>query len=81
MEKYVEKLQKEDIVEFAKKNGVILEQSETDFIYQYLKQHWKVIFYGTEEDAIEAMKTLRLETRKKALELLRFYKQKYNKFL
>lgn len=77
----MEKLEKEDVVTFAAKNGVVLEQSETDFIYQYLKQHWRVVFYGTEEDAIEAMKTLRLETRKKALELIRFYKEKYKKFL
>ncbi len=36
---YVNKMQKEDIIKFAKKNNLVVSDAEIDFVYSFIKNH------------------------------------------
>lgn len=43
---YVNRMTKEDISKFALKQGIILDESELDTIYNYIKKDYKTFIYG-----------------------------------
>lgn len=36
---YINKMQKEDIIKFAKKNNLVVSDAEIDFVYSFIKNH------------------------------------------
>jgi len=70
---YIDKIEKEDINNFAKKQGIILEENELDTVYTYLKQHWRTFYYGNPKEILNELKTKLSETTYNKIEQL--YKQ------
>ncbi|MGM9881992.1 MAG: hypothetical protein ACI31S_04035 [Bacilli bacterium] len=57
IEEYVNRLKKSDIVFFALKQGIILDSTETDIIYDYIKKNYKTIIYGNPKDILLEIKS------------------------
>lgn len=53
---YVNRLKKDDIVKFALKQGIILEDSELDTIYNYIKKDYKTFIYGNPRAVLDEVK-------------------------
>lgn len=53
---YVNRLTKDDIVKFALKQGIILEDSELDTIYNYIKRDYKTFIYGNPRAVLDEIK-------------------------
>ena len=70
---YIDKIEKEDINNFAKKQGIILEENELDIVYTYLKKHWRTFYYGNPKEILNELKTKLSETTYNKIEQL--YKQ------
>lgn len=45
---YVNKMQKEDIINFAKKNNLIVSEAEIDFVYSFIKSHHQEVLKNPE---------------------------------
>ena len=46
LETYIKKLKKEHIIEYAKKNNIILQSNEVDIIYEYMTKYFKIFYSG-----------------------------------
>ncbi len=53
---YVKRLKKEDINNFALKQGVVLEDFELDIIYDYIKKYYKTFIYGNPRPILDEVK-------------------------
>lgn len=53
---YIKKLKKEDIYNYALKEGVPLEDYELDIIYNYIKKDYKTIIYGNTRKILDELK-------------------------
>ena len=53
---YIKKLKKEDIYNYALKEGVPLENYELDIIYNYIKKDYKTIIYGNTRKILDELK-------------------------
>lgn len=53
---YVKKLKKEDIYNYALKEGIPLEDYELDIIYNYIKKDYKTIIYGNIRKILDELK-------------------------
>ncbi|MCI8445974.1 MAG: DUF2624 family protein [Bacilli bacterium] len=79
---YVKKITKEDIVLFAKKNNIELDEKEVDILYEQLQKNWKVFLYENPTPIFKELKTkLNSDTYEKGVELFFSMKQKYQSFL
>ena len=58
---YIDKIEKEDINNFAKKQGIILKKMSW-IQYIYLKQHWRTFYYGNPKEILNELKTKLSET-------------------
>lgn len=54
---YVRRLTKEDIVNFAKSQGIILEEQELNTIYTYVKKYYKTFIYGNPRPILDELKS------------------------
>ena len=54
---YVKRLTKEDINNFALKQGVSLTEEELDIIYNYVKKDYKTVIYGNPRVILDELKT------------------------
>lgn len=82
IQKYVEKITKEDIRMFATSNSVSLCDEEIDILYMELKKNWKVFLYGNPTPIFSELKTkVSPTTYEKGVELFYTMKQKYQSFL
>ena len=45
---YINKMQKEDIIKFAKKNNLSVSESEIDFVYSFIKSHHQEVLKNPE---------------------------------
>jgi hypothetical protein len=54
---YVKRLTKDDIVKFAKSQGIILENEEVDTIYTYIKKYYKTFIYGNPRPILDELKS------------------------
>lgn len=81
IEKNVEKLKTSDILEFAFKNGVSLSDEQAFYILNYLKTNWKEALTESDQVLVQKLYFLDEETKRKALQLLQFYRNKYKNFL
>ena len=43
---YVNRMQKQDVNNFAIKQGITLDNEELDIIYNYIKNNYKTLIYG-----------------------------------
>lgn len=82
IEKYVNKIDKKDIIKFAEENNVTLNQNEVDLIYDNIKLHWKQIIFNDHNIVLEKIKNkINSSTYRKIEELIVLYKDKYKNYL
>ncbi len=82
IEKYVDKISKEDIKRFGNSNSIFLCDEEVDILYTELKKNWKVFLYGNPTPIFSELKTkVSPTTYEKGVELFYTMKQKYQSFL
>lgn len=82
IENYINSLTKNDIISFAGKNGINLDQKETDYLHDIIKKNWKTIIYGNPILILnKAQYNLSKETYNKAVSLMNIYKAKYKNYL
>lgn len=53
---YINKLKKEDINNYAQKQGIKLDKEELDIVYNYIKTNYKNIIYYPIEKALSEIK-------------------------
>ena len=52
IKEYVSRMKKEDINDFALKQGLILSDKELDIIFNYIKDNYKTILYGNPKEIL-----------------------------
>lgn len=79
---YVNKLTLTEIKEFAKNNGIIINNDVAKIIYKYIKSDWHTIVYGNARPILdEIKKQIDLDTYLKIETLYIDFKQKYQSYL
>lgn len=79
---YINKMTKEDIVKFATKNGIVLNEKELDVIYINLKQNWETALYKDPSNLFQSLKQqLSKESYEKGIELYYKYYELYKNYL
>lgn len=53
---YVNRMQKQDVNNFAIKQGITLDNEELDIIYNYIKNNYKTLIYGNPKVILEEIK-------------------------
>lgn len=77
IQKYIQKIAKQDIDTFAKNQGIILENSELEIIYYYIKNRYKEFFKGDDQKILYEIKNqVKPTTYNKIEELYNIYKNK-----
>ena len=79
IERYIEKIKKEDIYNYSSKEGIILNNKELDTIYTYLKTYYKTFLRNkdTRLNILNELKSkLSIKVSKKLDELYYLYKDK-----
>lgn len=79
IKKYVNALKKSDIVEFARKQNVKLNEIELDTIYNTIKTRWEEIYTNGIKVINEYKNKLTNNTYNKLIELYNEYKNRYLK--
>lgn len=82
IEQYVNRLTENDILMFAKKNGIELSSDELNIVYTHIKQNWKTIIYGNPRPILDDVKSKVSSLTYEKIENLysRFY-DKYKNYL
>lgn len=79
IERYIEKIKKEDIYNYSSKEGIILNNKELDTIYTYLKTYYKT-FLRNKDTRLNILNELKskvsIKVSKKLDELYYLYKDK-----
>lgn len=76
IKKYINYLKKEDIINFAKKEGVSLNSIEIDTIYNVIKTRWEEIYSNGIKVINEYKDKLNKITYDKLIELYSYYKKR-----
>lgn len=80
--KYIDKITREDIINFANQNNATLNKDEVELIYYHTKKNWREIIYGNPEPIFNDLKNqLSSNNYEKAIELFNEFKQKYKYYL
>ena len=53
---YVHRMEKNDIIDFALKQGIELGDNEVDIIYDYIKKHWRTFLHGNPRGYLDEIK-------------------------
>lgn len=56
IKEYMDRMTKEDVTKFAKKNGITLDEQELDIVYKYSKEHWRTVYYGNPKPVLDELK-------------------------
>lgn len=56
IEQYVSRMTKNDIIVFATKNGIELNDEEVKIIYNHIKKDYKTIIYGNPREILDDIK-------------------------
>lgn len=56
IQKYIQKITKQDIITFAKNQGTDLTTAETDIIYYYIKNRYRDFFNGNDQGILLEIK-------------------------
>lgn len=79
---YVDKITKEDIINFGIKNGITLNSEQTEYIFYQVKNNWRTIIYGNPTDIFNELKTkFDANTYQKIKQLYFEFKNKYQSYL
>ena len=76
IKKYINYLKKDDIVNFAKKEGISLNTIELDTIYNVIKTRWEEIYNNGIKVINEYKDKLNELTYNKLIELYSYYKKR-----
>lgn len=78
---YIEKIKKEDIIDFGLKYNINLNNTETDFIYENIKKNWRELVYGNPTPIFNELKKISSSNYQKIEELYIEFKNKYQNYL
>ncbi len=79
---YISKITKTDILEFAKKNDINLNDNELEYIYNIIKNQYQEILYGDFNNIFKNLKNnINNDSYQKIVKLFFIYKEKYQSFL
>ena len=78
---YIEKIKKEDIIDFGLKYNINLNNTETDFIYENIKKNWRELIYGNPTHIFNELKKISPSNYQKIEELYIEFKNKYQNYL
>lgn len=79
---YIGKITKEDIIKFATKNNIILNEKEVEIIYINLKQNWETALYGDPTKLFDSLKQqLSKDSYEKGIKLYYEYYNLYKNYL
>ena len=79
IERYINKLTKNDIYNYSIKEGIELTNQEINIIYYYIKNYYKQFLNGHNEEIINELKEkVTTKTSNKIDELYNLYKSKFN---
>lgn len=56
VQEYINRLTLDDIDNFARREGISVNNEEKQIIYTYLKEHWRTILYGNPRGLLEELK-------------------------
>lgn len=77
IEKYINKLTKQDIINYTNKQNITLTSEELNIIYHYIKTKYKDFLDGHEEKILKEIKSkVTPSTYQKIIELYTFYQNK-----
>ena len=77
IEKYINKLTKQDIINYTNKQNIALTSEELNIIYHYIKTKYKEFLDGNEEKILKEIKhKVTPSTYQKIIELYTFYQNK-----
>ncbi|MBP3635214.1 MAG: DUF2624 family protein [Bacilli bacterium] len=79
LQTYINKINKGHIIEYAKKEGIILTNNETEIIYEYIKKYWKRFYYENPTDLLSELKEKLSNTTYNKLENLYYEYKKIQK--
>lgn len=74
---YVEKMTKEDCLNFALKNNIVLNEKELDFVYKFIKKNYNEILTNPDIDFARFKSNFTEENYLKIDKLITELKQKY----
>lgn len=78
---YIDKIKKEDIINFGLKYNINLNNEETEFIYHHIKKNWRVLIYDNPTPIFTELKKISPSNYKKIEELYFEFKEKYKNYL
>ncbi len=79
---YVAKLTKEQVTSFALMHNIVLSDSELDFTYAFIKNHWQDIFKNYDNFNLDAYKNHYTEDNFAKIKILfKEYSEKFKPFL
>lgn len=82
IEQYVNRMTKNDIIVFANKNGIELNEGEVKIIYNHIKKNWKTIVYGNPREILDDIKqNFDNMTYNRIENLYMNFKEKYKNYL
>lgn len=79
IEEYVNRMSLEDINNFARKNGISLNEEELNLIYNHIKNDWRTIVHGNPRGILDNLKSKLSEESYNKIE--QFYIQFKNRYL
>lgn len=74
IEHYINKLTKEDIIEFSIKNDIILNNDELIYLYKIIKEKYKLLLNGDTSIFNEIKDNININTYNKIIKLYNKYK-------
>ena len=74
IEHYINKLTKEDIIEFSIKNDIILNNDELIYLYKIIKEKYKILLNGDTSIFNEIKDNININAYNKIIELYNKYK-------
>ncbi len=74
---YVAKMTREDVVKFSTKKGIILSESEVDFVYRFVKKNYEALYANPNIDLTKYKSHFSEENFTKLMKLVSEYKSKY----
>ena len=82
LENYLKRLSKDDILSFATKNNIILNNKELDYIFNTIKNDYKILLSNNYDVVFQnANNYIREDNLKKIYNLFLDYRNKYQNYL
>lgn len=82
IKQYINKMNKDDILKFASKNKISLDDNELNIIYNHIKENWEAIIYENPKPIMEDIKNnVNPSTYQKIENLYSEFYKKYKSYL